>query len=145
MARFIDQIEDYIKQLQSTGLDDAPIFFNDFQTMTVGGLLADMLKFYPSSAHSSQVLSDKEELKLAENFTKLITLLESKRPKGNEPVVSKELNKAINLFFEQVDSVFSKLYDRDGSKLMFDPVYFKDSYVRGLMATGVLEALKKDK
>jgi len=45
LARFIDQIEDYIKQLQSTGLDDAPIFFNDFQTMTVGGLLeGDMVQ-----------------------------------------------------------------------------------------------------
>ena len=145
MASLSTLIEIYLTRLKDSGLADEAIYFNQFQTMTVGGLLSDMLKFYPNNEHAAHQLTDTEELRLEQNFAELLGLLEKNRPVDDKPVVSKHFTHELNRFFERLDGIFAHLYGRDSNKFVFDPGYFKLPEVRQLFVSSVLGQLRGKK
>ncbi|MDT8447456.1 MAG: hypothetical protein RRB13_11245 [bacterium] len=142
MPKFNETIEGYLQELESSGLARAEIYFNDFQTMTVGGLLADVLKFYPANKNADHALGDNEELRLAAEFRAFFALLESKRSEKEGPVVDRQLTKELNHFLEHIDSIFAKLFDRSDTRQTFDRDYFAAPQVRQLVRQAVVNLLR---
>jgi len=138
-------IQGYLSKLEESGLIEAPIYFNQFKTMTAGELLRDMLKFYPSAEAASHKLTDAEELQISQHFNGIFKLLEDYRSQEIQPVIEKDLTKELNLFFANVDQVFSHLFGRDSSKFVFEGNYFNNETVRGLFTDSVVDLLRGER
>jgi len=138
-------IVNHINKMKGLGLVEAPIYFNQFQTMTAGELLIDMLNFYPSSEKASHKLTDAEELQISHYFQEVCTLLESHRPEKGKVNISRDLTKELNVFFEHIDQVFIQLFGRDSSNFVFDGHYFDNQLIRDLFTDSVVDLLRGDR